>query len=327
MTVSDLPEGMLYACELDGMGGKLPIHHRDALVHEPPKSQWLHLDAGVAEAQTWLRAESGLSDIAVDGLLATETRPRIASRGRNLLVIARGINLNPGSDPDDMVSVRIWSDGKRLISTQMRTLLSTADLQRALQEGHGPVDIPKLLLFWLGRIVDRMEGTLESLEDSLAALEERTLAGVALSGLRVDFARLRRQCISLRRYLAPQREALMRLASDPLEWLDEGHRLRLREIADRQIRHVEALDEIRDRAAVAQEELMSHLSEQMNERMYVMSIAAALFLPLGFFTGLMGINVGGMPGVDNDLGFWLVAAGCGVVLSGLIALFKRQGWL
>ena len=40
--------------------------------------------------------------------------------------------------------------------------------------------------------------------------------------------------------------------------------------------------------------------------MYVLSVIAAVFLPLGFLTGLLGINVGGMPGADNAAAFWLV---------------------
>jgi zinc transporter len=61
--------------------------------------------------------------------------------------------------------------------------------------------------------------------------------------------------------------------------------------------------------------------------MYVLSIVAAVFLPLGFFTGLMGINVGGMPGVEHDGAFWLVVALCVGVTSALGIVFRRKKWL
>ena len=67
-------------------------------------------------------------------------------------------------------------------------------------------------------------------------------------------------------------------------------------------------------------------AQVIDERMYVMSIVAALFLPLGFFTGLMGINVGGMPGVDSAWGFWVVSGFCTLVLIGLYTVFRRKGW-
>jgi len=114
--------------------------------------------------------------VAADALLTEETRPRATAIVDGLLLALRGINLNPGAEPDDMVSVRLWGDNDRLI------------------------------------------------------------------------------------------------------------------------RHIEDLDAVRERAAVTQEELLSRLSEQMNIRMYVLSMVATIFLPLGFLTGLLGINVGGIPG-------------------------------
>ena len=72
---------------------------------------------------------------------------------------------------------------------------------------------------------------------------------------------------------------------------------------------------------------MSRLSERINQRMYVLSIVAAIFLPLGFFTGLMGINVGGMPGVERDMAFWMVVAMCVGLTVVLGILFRWKKWL
>jgi zinc transporter len=74
---------------------------------------------------------------------------------------------------------------------------------------------------------------------------------------------------------------------------------------------------IRDQASMA-----STVSEQMNERMYVLSIVAAIFLPLGLFTGLMGINVGGMPGVEDGAAFWVVVGMCVGLMLILGVIFR-----
>jgi Mg2+ and Co2+ transporter CorA len=57
---------------------------------------------------------------------------------------------------------------------------------------------------------------------------------------------------------------------------------------------------------IVQEELNSRLSEQMNRAMYTLSIVAAIFLPLGLLTGLLGINVGGIPGTESPWAFLVV---------------------
>ena len=65
---------------------------------------------------------------------------------------------------------------------------------------------------------------------------------------------------------------------------------------------IEELDAARDRAAVTQEELASRLAEQSNKRLYVLSVVAAVFLPLGLITGLLGVNLGGIPGTPGSVG-------------------------
>jgi zinc transporter len=152
------------------------------------------------------------------------------------------------------------------------------------------------------------------------------LLSMAPAALRYDLALLRKQAIAIRRYLAPQREALNRLVMENLSWMTESYQLRLREISDRLIRHIEDIDAVRERAALAQEELQSRIAEQMNGRMYVLSVVAAIFLPLSFFTGLMGINVGGMPGVEDPAGFWMVVGLCVALSVLLAAVFRWRKW-
>ena len=65
-------------------------------------------------------------------------------------------------------------------------------------------------------------------------------------------------------------------------------------------------------------------SEQTN---YMLTIVAAIFLPLGFVTGLLGINVGGMPGVEDGRAFWIVVALCAAILLTMLIMFRRWKWL
>ncbi|MDD3800353.1 MAG: CorA family divalent cation transporter, partial [Novosphingobium sp.] len=56
-------------------------------------------------------------------------------------------------------------------------------------------------------------------------------------------------------------------------------------------------------------------------------IVAAIFLPLGFVTGLLGINVGGMPGVDDGRAFWVVVGLCSAIMLFQLYLFRKWKWL
>ena len=126
--------------------------------------------------------------------------------------------------------------------------------------------------------------------------------------------------------MAPQRDVLARLQNERISWLSDIDRVHIREAAERTARFIDDIDSARDRATITQEELNNRLSEQMNKTMYVLSIVAAIFLPLGLLTGLLGINVGGIPGTESKIAFSLVT----LLLLGIAFiefwLFKRGKW-
>ena len=171
----------------------------------------------------------------------------------------------------------------------------------------------------MGTVISDVDDTVDELENEV--LTEQSYE------LRQKIATVRRTAISMRRYLAPQRDVMARLHNEKVKWLSDMDRMRLREIADITTRYVEDLDAVRDRATVIQEELNNRLSEQMNKTMYVLSIVTGIFLPLGLLTGLLGINVGGIPGTENP---WAFAVFCLIlvgVAGGQIWLFKRKRWM
>ncbi len=72
---------------------------------------------------------------------------------------------------------------------------------------------------------------------------------------------------------------------------------------------------------------MNMMAQQQNERMYVLSIVAAIFLPISFVTGLFGMNVAGLPGVETPEGFLYVFSGMVVVVVVILGLFRLKKWL
>ncbi len=135
----------------------------------------------------------------------------------------------------------------------------------------------------------------------------------------------RRRAILLRRYVAPKREALSQFASARKPLLDDFQRSRLRDVSDRATRLIEELDASRERAAVIQDEVSTWLAEQMNTVMQRLSTVATIFLPLSLFTGLLGINAGGMPGAESPWAFWIVCGLLAVMTVLTIWIINRLG--
>ena len=141
------------------------------------------------------------------------------------------------------------------------------------------------------------------------------------------FSRIRRQVARIRRYVAPQREALEHLSRSGLAPFRAEDLPGFREETNRLTLTLENLDLVRERAMVAQEEFLSLLAHEQNARMLLLSIIAAVFLPLSFLTGLMGMNVAGLPGTVSPAAFWIVSMIMLTIAAGILVLLRRRGWL
>jgi zinc transporter len=317
----------LHALILDGQGGARSLSSEELERWQPEDGiLWLHLDYTLDSTRQWLEQDSGLPELAIDALLAENTRPRAAILDEHLLLALRGVNTNPGADPEDMVSIRLCVGARLVVSTRKRRLMSVGKLLALFEQGEGPRSSAELVIRLSELLVERMGVTVEELEEQLSDLELDLLTQPG-SEMRQAVRNLRRQTVTLRRYFAPQRDAFNQMLSERLSWFTTEMKLELREISDQLLRHIEDLDIIRERAAMAQEELASQQGEQLNQRMYVLSIISAVFLPLGFLTGLLGINVGGIPGADNDYAFLIFLLLLGLLVGVLLILFRRWRWL
>jgi zinc transporter len=318
--------GLINAFVLDGKGGGVVMDWDGIRRWKPDQGVlWVHLDFTIEAAQNWLVEESGLEPLIAEALIADEARPRCMGIAEGLLISLRGVNNNPGADPEDMVSIRMFCTEQRVISTRRRHLLTIRDLVQGLERGEGPRGTGELTAMLADRLIERMGQVIGELDERTDDLEAAIIEG-ADREVRSGLLELRREVIQLRRYLAPQREALNRLALEKVAWIDPHDRLQVREAHDTLTRYVEDLDAARDRAAVAYEELGSRQAEQMNARMYLLSLIAGLFLPLGFLTGLLGINVGGIPLAESPWGFLIVVVFLVVLILLQILLFRRKQW-
>lgn len=317
-------EGLIFAILLDGQGGGRELGWDEVRAWTPEQGfLWAHLDYSAPGVREWLRDGPGLDEVLIDALCAKATRPRASSRGDGLLVNLRAINPARKLDPDEMIAFRLWLDQRCAVSLRHRELQVPSEVRDDLKNGRGPSGAGELLVELCARIFDPLSDLVVSIDDEADAIEDQVLSQQGRE-LRAQISDLRRRAIGLRRFLAPQRDAMGHLDAVPVDWLADRDRLMLRELGDRLLRFVEELDSVRDRAAVTQEELSARLAESMNRTMYVLSIVTAIFLPLGLLTGLLGINVGGMPGVESERAFTYVCVLLGVMALGLWEAFRRK---
>ncbi len=320
--------GLIHALLLDGKGGARRLDWAGVRAWSPNDGVlWLNLDYAQADAVAWLAGDAQLDPIVREALTDPDPRPRAVAHGEDLKLIVRGINQNEGSQPEDMLSVRAWIEPRRIVTLRHRKSRSIQSIADDLGRGEGPTSAGELTVQLVDRIVDHVVSRVDKLGDELADSEDAILSERNGGALRARLADHRRRAIALRRFLAPQREALAKLVVIDVPWLTDRQRAQLGEVADRMTRTIEELDAARDRAAVTQEEVSSRMSELTNTRLYILSIITAIFLPLGFVCSLLGVNVGGVPLQAEGWAFWALVGVFVVGVAIQLWIFRKRGWI
>ena len=322
--------GLVKGFVLDGQGGARALLREglEHLVLQPQESLWLHWDRSHPQAQEWLRGSSGLSEFSCDLLLEENTRPRLLNLPNDeMLLFLRGVNLNPGAEPEDMVSMRIFADPRRVISLRLRPSRAVSDLFEQFVRGRGPQNTSELILALASQLTSRVETLVVALTEPVDIEEERIDADERYVPDHAQLQQIRRRSASLRRFLAPQRDIYAQLATSKRPWFDADACGYWNELNNHLTRYLEELELIRERVALVLESEHRRMSEQMNRTMYRFGIITGFFLPLSFLTGLLGINVGGIPGADLPYAFILVCVLMGTLTFAQWWLFRRLRWL
>jgi zinc transporter len=155
-------------------------------------------------------------------------------------------------------------------------------------------------------------------------IEDKLLAG-RLKATRGTLGSLRRLFVRLRRLLAPEPASLFRLLNRPPAWFMKDDARDLREATEESSAVLSDIAALQERTKLLQEELTTHTTEQTNRSIFVLTIVTVLALPINIVTGLLGMNVGGIPLAESPNGFWMVLGVIfNITLMAVWLVYKNQ---
>lgn len=305
----------------DGRAEEVPV--KDALGCGAPMV-WVHLTTTTEHARHWLRDEAGLPDFVIEALTANETRPRFEEMAEGGFVNLRGRTEEELDSSDMLASIRIWGSAGRVVSVTRKHLIALDQVVEEVKAG-SVLDPGDLIAAFASEITEDLDPVVADLGDWLDDCEEK-LDSSRIFELRRGVTRVRSEAIQYRRFLAPQRIALERLAQTPGEWIQPDDRAHLSAAADRAARMAEEVESIRERAALMHEALSDLRAEQLDSRSLVIAIVAMVFLPLTFITGLYGMNVSGLPYAQEPWAFDAIMGACALIAAVTVIYFVRRHW-
>jgi magnesium transporter len=216
------------------------------------------------------------------------------------------------------LEVRVVITGDYLLTLHVEPISLPAVLALDLPEqGSRPHVVYAVLVAMLESTFDALDEVAQGLEGLEVTWAEGRGGGASRAVLRATGTKL----ASMRRWVTAQQAVFERL----------GVEIRtLRGFETDSGPYFDRLDEQLDRLSAsidaAADAIGMLLDLQLNERAYVVSVVATIFVPLTFVTGFFGMNFGWMiDHIDSPIAFWLLGIAIPIATAALSwRLFLRQ---
>ncbi|HET7694346.1 MAG TPA: magnesium/cobalt transporter CorA [Vicinamibacterales bacterium] len=268
-------------------------------------------------------------ELAVEDALSALQYPKVESYGEYLYLILHRIDFEGSEHCFKTHDVDFFLGPNYLVTIHTgdsRSIQHVADVcgrnPRALGEG-----VAALMHRIIDAMVDNYRPEIDELNERLDDLEAQVFEP-STPTLTRDILEFKKDVSSLRRVVLPQRDVIGRLARREFSLIDEAIAYRLRDIHDALVRLADESIQFQDRITSLLDANLAIVSNQLNSVMKVLTIIATLFMPLTVITGMWGMNVPlpHLPG-GEQLQFWWVAALMIGLSVGMLAYFRRRGWI
>ncbi len=269
-----------------------------------------------------------LHPLALEDVVNVPQRPKVESYDAHLLLITRMV-MQKDSAALDPEQVSIFVGPNYVLTFQERFGDVFDPVRNRLRRGRGPIrkhGADYLAYAILDTVIDAYYPILEAMGDYLELLEEEVVQRPTLDSLHKIY-RSKRELLTLRRSIWPQREAINSLVRDDSEFVSEPVRVYLRDTYDHCVQLIDGTETYRELVGGLMDVYLSSIGNRQNEVMKVLTIMASIFIPLTFLAGIYGMNFEQMPELKSVWGYPVLLGIMFVTAITMLYHFRRLGWL
>jgi len=283
-----------------------------------------------------LAEDYDLHPLAMEAVVQASSRPKVETYGQpeigrpRYFLAARMLYQDNQTREVISEQISVFAGPHTIITFQQRS----GDVWEAVRERiKNPASRfhecgPGYLLFaLLDAAVDALFPLLDGYAERIESIEDRILNDTADNTIIAEVHRLKRELMLLRREAWPMRELIRSVLEQDSTLMEEQTRVYLRDVGDHAVSAIELIETYRELAQGLAEAWMSAVSNKMNEIMKVLTIVAALFIPISFLAGVFGMNFDDVPGLHHAGAFAFFCFACIGIVVGMLMWFKRHGWL
>ncbi|MDP9202640.1 MAG: magnesium transporter CorA family protein [Gemmatimonadota bacterium] len=286
---------------------------------------WVDIDTRSSEQVALLKDLFHFHPLAIEEAVNPDSRVKLEEFDHYVLLIVRTIAFcETTDDPYDLDTVNIsFFLGKSFLVTVHGAATNPVETTELLLQrkpelaAHGPA---RLMHAIVDQAVDAYFPIIDKLDEFMDSLEEKIYGTFDQDALREVFA-VKRLVLSLRRHLAPERDALSILTNRPSTLLTPDTQVYFRDIYDHVLRIYDSLENFRDLLSSTLDSYLTQVSNRLGMATKALSVVATLSLPFVVVSGMWGMNFEHIPLHSHPHGFMILvfaqlALGL-LILSGL----------
>ena len=287
---------------------------------------WVDLDLRDGDTRDWIETQSDLPSEVRKRFFENDDLSRREIFDKGLLVCFRAPAIHQGTTKRTQGPVRIWIEKDRVITVRSETSPACDALRTVAAEGAESFYPFEIVAFLVHRHVEQFEPLISDIVGKLDQLEDQILDAND-DRVEEELPTIRRQTIRARRHLVIMRNLLAFITSDDSLPICDQERRALESAKDRTLTYLESLDDCHERTHLLQDQLEARMTSKLNRITYQLTLVATVFLPLSFLTGLLGMNIAGIPEEHNPWAFAMVCVVMVLIAIGFWLFFRWRRWI
>jgi len=291
---------------------------------------WINID-GLHDIETIEKIGKcyDLHPLVLEDILNTDQRPKIEDFEKYIFFVLKMLYLKEKTHEIHAEQVSLILGPNYVISFQESIGDVFDTIRNRIRSSKGRIrkmGNDYLAYCLIDAIVDNYYVILEQVGENIESIEEKLISNPTPQTLQTIY-NLKRGIIFLRKSIWPLREVISGLQRSETKLINKSTNIFLRDVYDHTIQVIDSIETYRDTTSGILDIYMSSVSNKMNEVMKVLTIFAAIFIPLTFIAGIYGMNFQYMPELSIHWAYpavWIVII---LVSLSLLAYFKHRKWL
>ena len=291
---------------------------------------WINIDAlHDLPLFTQLAEKLKLHPLLMEDILDTGQKPKLEIYEDHLLVIIKMITWNDEEKRIDFEQVSFVLGKNYLLSFQERQGDVFEHVRQRIRNPQSRIRKMKtdyLLYSLLDAIIDSYFLLLSTLGDQIEELEEELIKDPS-DDILTTIHHLKHDVLFLRKSIWHLRTVISNLNREDFQYITPELHTYLRDLYDNTVQVMDTIETYREIISGMLDIYLSSLSNRMNQVMKVLTIFAAIFIPLTFVAGVYGMNFQYMPELGYKWAYpiwWVFVI---IITVGMVIYFKKKKWM